>query len=52
MPGDQPGKLSREQNADILAFLLGFNGFPTGQKDLGPDAASLQKIRFETAKPN
>ena len=23
MPADQPGKLSREQNADILAFLLG-----------------------------
>jgi S-disulfanyl-L-cysteine oxidoreductase SoxD len=52
MPGDKPGKLSREQNADILAFLLGFNGFPAGSKELSSDAAALQKIRFETAKPN
>jgi mono/diheme cytochrome c family protein len=52
MPADQPGKLSREQNADILAFVLGFNGFPAGSKELPADAAALQKIRFETAKPN
>jgi mono/diheme cytochrome c family protein len=51
MPADQPGKLSREQNADILAFLLGFNGFPAGPKDLPGDAATLQRIRFESAKP-
>ncbi len=51
MPADQPGKLSREQNADILAFLLGSNGFPAGAKDLPSDAAVLQKIRFETARP-
>lgn len=51
MPADQPGKLSREQNADILAFLLSFNGFPAGQKELPADAAVLQKIRFEAAKP-
>jgi S-disulfanyl-L-cysteine oxidoreductase SoxD len=52
MPGDQPGKLSREQNADVLAFVLGNNGFPAGSKELSSDAAVLQKIRFETAKPN
>ena len=52
MPADQPGKLTREQNADILAFVLGFNGFPAGSKELPADAAALQKIRFETAKPN
>src|ERR1700730_1369249 len=28
MPADQPGRLSREQNAGILAFLLSSNGFP------------------------
>src|ERR1700734_4141744 len=52
MPADRPGQLSREQNADILAFVLGFNGFPAGSKELPADAALLQKIRFETAKPN
>ena len=50
MPADQPGKLSREQNADILAFLLTSNGFPAGQKELATDAAVLAKIRFEAAK--
>jgi hypothetical protein len=43
--------LSRQQNADILAFLLSFNAFPAGQKELPSDAEALQKIRFEAAKP-
>jgi S-disulfanyl-L-cysteine oxidoreductase SoxD len=46
MPADRPGQLSREQNADILAFLLKSNEFPAGQKDLPSDAAALAKIRF------
>ncbi len=50
MPADQPGSLSRAQNADILAFLLSSNGFPAGSTDLPADAALLQKIRFEAAK--
>jgi len=51
MPADQPGRLSREQNAVILAFLFSSNGFPAGQKELPTDAAVLQKIRFEAAQP-
>jgi len=51
MPADQPGRLSREQNADILAFLFASNGFPAGQKELPTDAVVLQKVRFESAKP-
>jgi len=51
MPADQPGRLSREQNADILAFLLKSNDFPAGSEDLPNDAAALQKIRFEAVKP-
>jgi S-disulfanyl-L-cysteine oxidoreductase SoxD len=50
MPADRPGALSREQNADILAFLLSSNGFPTGDKELPTDAAVLAKIRFESVK--
>ena len=50
MPADRPGQLSREQNADILAFLFRSNGFPAGEKELPTDAAVLQKIRFEAAK--
>lgn len=51
MPADRPGQLSRQQNADILAFLLSSNGFPAGQKELPTDAAALQKIRYESSKP-
>jgi mono/diheme cytochrome c family protein len=50
MPADRPGRLSRGQNADILAFLLSSNGFPGGQKELPSDAAALRKIRFEASK--
>jgi mono/diheme cytochrome c family protein len=51
MPADKPGTLSREQTADILAFLFTSNSFPPGQKDLPSDAAALAKIRFDAAKP-
>ncbi|MBV9768554.1 MAG: cytochrome c [Bryobacterales bacterium] len=51
MPADQPGRLSREQNADILAFLLSSNGFPAGSRELSSEAESLGKIRFEAARP-
>jgi mono/diheme cytochrome c family protein len=50
MPADQPGSLSREQNADILAFLFMSNAFPAGSKELPADAAVLAKIRFEAAQ--
>jgi len=46
MPADQPGKLSRDQNAEILAFLFASNGFPAGQKELPSDAAELAKIHI------
>lgn len=50
MPADKPGTLSRDQNADILAFLLLQNGFPAGHTALPSDAAALAKIKFETTK--
>jgi mono/diheme cytochrome c family protein len=51
MPADQPGKLSREETGDVLAFLLTSNEFPAGKKELPHEAASLETIRFEAAKP-
>jgi mono/diheme cytochrome c family protein len=50
MPADQPGRLTRAQNVDILAFLFSSNGFPAGPNDLPSDAAALGKIRFEAAR--
>jgi mono/diheme cytochrome c family protein len=51
MPRGQPASLSRDQTADLVAFLFTSNGFPAGRKELPKDVASLQKIRFEAGKP-
>jgi mono/diheme cytochrome c family protein len=50
MPADHPGRLSREQNAAILAFILRFNEFPAGEAELGTDGDLLAKIRFKAKK--
>jgi mono/diheme cytochrome c family protein len=34
MPQTSPGKLTRQQNADILAYVLSFNKFPAGKTEL------------------
>jgi S-disulfanyl-L-cysteine oxidoreductase SoxD len=51
MPQDSPGKLSRQQNADVLAYVLSFNKFPAGKTELYRQAEMLKEIRFEAAKP-
>jgi cytochrome c len=50
MPADRPGKLSRGENADILAYILKINKLPPGGNDLPTDAESLKEIEFEAAK--
>jgi mono/diheme cytochrome c family protein len=50
MPADQPGHLSREQNATLLAFILNANKFPAGAAELPADGERLRQIRFEAAK--
>ena len=47
MPFDSPGKLTPEQYADLLAYLLSANKFPAGDKELEHDVAPLQAIRIE-----
>lgn len=50
MPSDGPGKLTRQQCTDIVAYLLSANGFPAGKTDLPSDADALNEILFQ-AKP-
>jgi quinoprotein glucose dehydrogenase len=50
MPGDKPGTLSRQQIADILAFVLQFNGLRAGDAELSTKAEVLQQIRIEPPK--
>jgi mono/diheme cytochrome c family protein len=51
MPADRPGKLSREQNADVLAFMLSVNQFPSAKTELEHQSEVLKQIRFEAEKP-
>ena len=51
MPQDTPGSLSRQQTADILAFVLSKSGFPEGKSELAREAEVLKAIRFEANKP-
>jgi S-disulfanyl-L-cysteine oxidoreductase SoxD len=50
MPQDNPGSLSRQQTADILAFVLSRGGFPAGGTELAREAEVLKQIRFEATK--
>lgn len=46
MPSDNPGSLTKPQVAEVIAFLLKFNGYPAGKSDLPGAADSLSQIRF------
>ena len=46
MPQDNPGKLSRQQYADILSFILKSNGYPAGQKELDSRVEYSKAIAF------
>jgi hypothetical protein len=50
MPQDDPGKLSRAQSADLVAYLLSVNKYPAGKTELPRDTEPLKQIKFEAAK--
>jgi mono/diheme cytochrome c family protein len=52
MPLNKPGKLNREANADITAYILSVNQFPAGQTELAHDTQLLKQIRFDATKPD
>jgi mono/diheme cytochrome c family protein len=52
MPQDDPGRLSRQQNADVLAYIFSFNKFPGGKTELEHDTELLKQIRIEATKPD
>ena len=51
MPQTNPGRLTRQQDADILAFMLSVNKFPAGKTELYRQSEMLKEIRFESTKP-
>jgi mono/diheme cytochrome c family protein len=51
MPQNKPGSLSRQQNADVLAFILQRNKMPLGKADLPTQTEELKTVNYEATKP-
>jgi mono/diheme cytochrome c family protein len=51
MPADRPGRLSREQDADVIAYMLSVGQFPSGKTELEHQTEPLKQIRLDAAKP-
>jgi len=50
MPLNTPGKLTRAQNADVVAYLLSANRFPEGKAEMDRQTEALKQIRIEAQK--
>jgi cytochrome c len=48
MPPNMPGSLSRQDNVDVLTYILWYNGLPLGDGELGTEQKDLAEILFET----
>ena len=51
MPENDPGKLSRAQLADVIAYLLSANRFPEGKVELDKQTEVLKQIRIDAEAP-
>ncbi len=47
MPLDDPRSLAPQTYIDVLAYILNFSGYPTGEVELGQDPAILRSIVIE-----
>jgi quinoprotein glucose dehydrogenase len=51
MPLDAPGTISRQQNVDVIAYMLKVGKFPAGDVELPTDAGALAQITFVSNRP-
>jgi mono/diheme cytochrome c family protein len=51
MPQSKPGSLTREANAEVLAYVLSANQFPAGKADMSPASEVLKEIKIDASKP-
>ena len=49
MPADRPADLQDQEYADIIAYLLKKNNYPSGAKELSKNQADLKEIGFKKA---
>ena len=52
MPLNKPRSLTKEQYADVLAYLLKFDGFPAGQSELPARSEMLAGVKIDAFKPS
>jgi mono/diheme cytochrome c family protein len=50
MPKNNPGMLSEQETADVMAYILQLNAMPVGHTELPADSGALAKIRVNIAK--
>jgi mono/diheme cytochrome c family protein len=48
MPKSDPGSLTPEEAAQVLAYILKINDLPAGDVELPSDVTALKRIKFET----
>ena len=46
MPENDPGRLTRQETATVVSYMLQVNGFPAGAAGLGADEAELSQITW------
>jgi mono/diheme cytochrome c family protein len=52
MPLNAPGALSRQETADVVAYILRFNQFPAGKEELPREVPSMKQILFKATQPS
>ena len=50
MPPQNPDKLTRQQNIDVISFILRSNNFPVGKDEMPTQAALLKEIKITASK--
>ena len=51
MPDGNPGKLTREQDADVVAYILKVSKYPAGKTELPHETEVLKQIKIVAPKP-
>lgn len=51
MPPGSPGKVTRDAKLDIIAYILSYNRFPAGERELPSQTAMMNTIRIDAERP-
>jgi hypothetical protein len=51
MPANKPKSVSREVNADIVAYIFAMNKFPAGSTEMAHQTEVLKQFKIDAQKP-